>query len=185
MLGALYRVAEFLDPEEMKKVIRATFGEKYPQLVEANIRTFDRGFNEVKFQTFEAEEGNTSEFIRATPLLGYKTQPLGGNIINPGNTIKKDLSGSRQGYIPEFNIAECISCANCDIVCPDLCFTWEEKEDSKGRPQMFLQGIDYKFCKGCLKCVEACPTNALKTIREVEGYTEEHSVSQKFKLASN
>ncbi len=50
---------------------------------------------------------------------------------------------------------------------------------------MFLQGIDYQYCKGCLKCVVACPTDALKTIREVEGYSDEHGVSQKFKLASN
>lgn len=184
MLGALYRVADFLDPEEMKKVIRATFGEKYPQLVEANIRTFDRGYNEVDIKIFEAEENTSSEYIRPKPMLGYKTQPIGGNIINPGNSINKDLSGSREGYIPEFNISECISCANCDIVCPDLCFVWEEKEDNKGRSQMFLQGIDYKYCKGCLKCVEACPTNALKTIREVEGYADAQGVSHKFKLAS-
>lgn len=185
MLGALLRMADFLDPEAMKNVIRDTFGEKYPQLVDANIRTFDRGYNEVVFKKFDAKEGVTSEYTRQNPLLGYETQPIGGNITNPGNSIKKDLSGSRQGFIPEFNIEECINCSNCDIVCPDLCFVWEEKEDKKGRPQMFLQGIDYQYCKGCLKCVVACPTDALKTIREVEGYSEEHGVSQNFKLASN
>ena len=26
---------------------------------------------------------------------------------------------------------------------------------------MFLKGIDYQYCKGCLKCVNACPTDAL------------------------
>jgi pyruvate ferredoxin oxidoreductase gamma subunit len=38
---------------------------------------------------------------------------------------------------------------------------------------MFLQGIDYRYCKGCLKCVEACPFNALT--KEIEA---EHEVSK-------
>ncbi|GAF95620.1 unnamed protein product, partial [marine sediment metagenome] len=30
---------------------------------------------------------------------------------------------------------------------------------------------------GCLKCIEACPTDALVEIRETEGYAEAHSVA--------
>jgi len=82
MLGALLRIADFLDPEAMKNVIRDTFGEKYPQLVDANIKTFDRGFNEVVFKTFEAKEGVTSEYTRQNPLLGYETQPIGGYCLS-------------------------------------------------------------------------------------------------------
>jgi len=184
MLGALYRVAPFLDPETMKNIIRATFGEKYPQLVEANIRTFERGYNEVKFEIYEAEEGTVSEFVRAKSSLGYETQPMGGVIINPGNSILKDLSPSRQGFVPAFEQEKCINCSLCDVVCPDLCFVWEEKEDKKGRPQMFLQGIDYQYCKGCMKCVAVCPTQALTTIRETDGYADEHRVPNQFTLAS-
>ena len=39
----------------------------------------------------------------------------------------------------------------------------KKKPDKKGRPQMFLQGIDYQYCKGCLKCVHACPVDALSS----------------------
>ncbi len=32
MLGALYRICDFLDPDAMRKVIRKTFEKKYPHL---------------------------------------------------------------------------------------------------------------------------------------------------------
>ena len=37
----------------MRDTIRRTFEKKYPHFVESNIRTFDRGYNEVEFKTFE------------------------------------------------------------------------------------------------------------------------------------
>ncbi|MDF1506828.1 2-oxoacid:acceptor oxidoreductase family protein [Robertmurraya sp. DFI.2.37] len=181
MLGALFRICDFLDPDAMKSVIRKTFEKKYPHLVEPNIRTFDRGYQEVQFRTFETPANAIGKtFSRPEPLLGYETQAIGGVIAAQGNSVLKDLSGSRQGFLPELNREECIHCAACDNVCPDYCFVWEEGEDKRGRKQMFLKGIDYQFCKGCLKCVEACPTSALKEIREKIGFAEEHQVKHNF-----
>ena len=185
MLGALFRICDFLDPEAMRKVIRKTFEKKYPHLVEPNIRTFDRGYNEVTFKLYEAPvgvEGRT--FTRPEPQLGYRTQELGGVIPTPANSILKDLSGSRQGFLPELKMEKCIHCASCDTVCPDFCFVWESGEDKRGRPQMFLKGIDYQYCKGCLKCVEACPTDALGDLREMIGFAEANRVKQNFPYAA-
>ena len=53
MLGAIFRILDFLDADSMRDTIRRTFEKKYPHLVESNIRTFDRGYNEVEFKTFE------------------------------------------------------------------------------------------------------------------------------------
>ena len=112
-------------------------------------------------------------FVRHdTPVLGYETQPIGGLVTNPGNSILKDFSISRSGMMPHFHEDKCIHCAACDTVCPDFCFVWDEAPDKRGRPQMFLQGIDYQYCKGCLKCVDACPTDALSDERETDGYAE-------------
>jgi pyruvate ferredoxin oxidoreductase gamma subunit len=186
MLGALFRVCDFLDPEAMKQVIRKTFEKKYPHMVEPNIRTFDRGYQEVQFKEYAAPAGaQDRSFTLPQPVLGYETQPIGGTIINPGNSILKDLSGSRQGYLPEFHDDKCINCAACDTVCPDYCFVWEQGTDKKGRPQAFLKGIDYQYCKGCLKCVHACPVEALTDMREELGYADEHRVPHKFVLATN
>lgn len=181
MLGALYRICEFLNPEGMRDVIRKTFEKKYPHLVEPNIRTFDRGYNEVEFKTYETPEDiESTSFVRKEPFLGYETQEIGGVITAQANSILKDLSGSRQGFLPKFEQEKCINCAHCDTVCPDYCFVWEKGEDKRGRQQMFLQGIDYQYCKGCLKCVEACPTAALTDLREVLGYSEENRVRHNF-----
>ncbi|MED1469759.1 2-oxoacid:acceptor oxidoreductase family protein [Bacillus salipaludis] len=181
MLGALYRICDFLDPESMRDVIRKTFEKKYPHLVEPNIRTFNRGFEEVQFKTYQVPNGAEGKaFTRPQPLLGFMTQEIGGAIIAQGNSILKDLSGSRQGFLPEFNRDKCIDCAACDNVCPDFCFVWEEGEDKRGRKQMFLKGIDYQYCKGCLKCVEACPTAALGDLREMIGYADANCVKQNF-----
>ncbi|TBL80398.1 2-oxoacid:acceptor oxidoreductase family protein [Paenibacillus thalictri] len=187
MLGGLFRLCPFLDVEYMKGVIRKSLEKKYPQAVQPAINTFERGYNEVQFQTFSLAEGQTMPaFIRQdTPVLGYETQPIGGMVVNPGNSILKDLSISRAGMMPGFDDEKCIHCAACDNVCPDFCFVWEEQADKKGRPQMFLQGIDYQYCKGCLKCVQACPTEALSSLIEVEGYEAEHRVPHRFNLAVN
>lgn len=181
MLGALFKICDFLDPDAMRTVIRKTFEKKYPHLVEPNIRTFDRGYNEVEFKTYEpTEDAHGKAFTRPQPLLGYETQPLGGVLTTQANSVLKDMSGSRQGFLPSFSRDECIHCAACDNVCPDFCFVWEEGEDKRGRKQMFLKGIDYQYCKGCLKCVEACPTTALKDMRETIGYAETNRVKQNF-----
>lgn len=185
MLGALFRLCDFLDPQAMKDVIRKSLEKKYPLAVQPALKTFERGYNEVTFQTFALPAGEEMPaFVRQdTPILGFETQPIGGTIINPGNSILKDLSISRAGMMPHFAEDKCIHCAQCDNVCPDFCFVWEEQPDKKGRPQMFLQGIDYQYCKGCLKCVQACPTEALASAREEDGYADQHRVPHRFHLA--
>ena len=39
-----------------------------------------------------------------------------------------------------------------------------------------LRGIDYNFCKGCMKCIDACPTDALINEWEAEGYADANRV---------
>ena len=126
------------------------------------------------------EDAVGKQFSMPQPLLGYETQVLGGVLTAQGNSILKDLSGSRQGFLPAFDSSTCIDCAQCDTACPDFCFVWEEGEDKKGRKNIFLQGIDYQYCKGCLKCVEACPTGSLTEMREAIGFADENRVKHNF-----
>jgi pyruvate ferredoxin oxidoreductase gamma subunit len=59
----------------------------------------------------------------------------------------------------------------CDIVCPDYCLVWEDGEE--GSPyQRQLMGIDYRYCKGCLQCVETCPASAMTKRVETPGLAE-------------
>lgn len=176
-LGAICRAAEFLDQESVKTMVVDTFTKKYPATVPGNLACFDRGVAEVVFETFTPADGWVEPaFQRGGPVYGYMNQPIGGVVMYPGTMAAKDLSASRQGFVPAFNRETCIDCAQCDMVCPDFCFVWEQGTDKRGRPANNLTGINYQYCKGCMKCVEACPTDALSTVREDEGYAAQHSV---------
>ncbi|MCM1496310.1 MAG: 2-oxoacid:acceptor oxidoreductase family protein [Bacteroides sp.] len=100
-------------------------------------------------------------------VWGYETAPIGG--INPlyGSSVIADLSPSRQGYIPVFIQDRCINCGLCDSTCPDMVFQFQ-KGEYKGREMMVNRGLDYYHCKGCLRCVEVCPTQALVKALEAE-----------------
>ncbi len=175
MLGAVARTCPFLDPDAIKDTIRESFAARYSHLVEANLRTFDRGYRELRSTTWAAAPGELARPVqRAAPAFGYLDAPIGGVILDSGNSILKNLSTSRQGFLPAYDPDTCVNCGICDIVCPDLCFVWSDEED--GEPAVRLQGIDYNYCKGCLKCIDACPTGSLTELREEDGWADEHRV---------
>jgi pyruvate ferredoxin oxidoreductase gamma subunit len=175
MLGAVARACPFLNPEAIKDSIRQSLSARYASLVEANLRTFDRGYSELRSMTWPAAPGDPGRPVqRAAPAFGYLDATIGGAILDAGNSIRKNLTTSRQGFLPEYDPATCVHCGICDIVCPDLCFAWSN--DPGNEPAVRLLGIDYHYCKGCLKCVDACPTGSLTEIREEDGWAEEHRV---------
>jgi pyruvate ferredoxin oxidoreductase gamma subunit len=177
MLGAVVKAAGFITPEAVKAGIEATLGQRYPQLLASNLRTFDRGFEELVLEEFTNSEGaSPQDYVRPAPPFGYLDAPTGGMVLNPGNTVLKDLTVSRNGFIPAFDIEKCVDCALCDLVCPDFCFVWDVEQRLDGSEAIRLRGIDYNFCKGCMKCIDACPTYALTNEREVEGYADAHRV---------
>ncbi|MBE0480394.1 MAG: 2-oxoacid:acceptor oxidoreductase family protein [Dehalococcoidia bacterium] len=188
MLGAIVRVAGFIDPEIVKKHIAANIGDRYPHLVEPNRKSFERGFNEVKiekvpydsrFASAELHHGPIHEMVaeghgavldagtefelllRPGPALGYDNAPPGGTVVNPGNTIHKDHSASRQGIFPLYHRDRCIDCGLCTLTCPDYVFVWGPGVDREGHPAMVMRGPNLQYCKGCLKCVVICPVEAL------------------------
>jgi pyruvate ferredoxin oxidoreductase gamma subunit len=175
MLGAVARVCPFIDPDAVKQTIAETFSARYAHLVEANLRTFDRGYEDLRSMTWPAEPGDPGRPVqRAAPAFGYLDAPIGGIILDSGNSVLKNLSTSRQGFVPAYDADSCVHCGICDIVCPDLCFVWSD--DGSGEPAVRLLGIDYNYCKGCLKCIDACPTGSLTELREEDGWADENRV---------
>lgn len=169
MLGTIAAASGFIDPGAIKKRIEENLGKKYASLVEPNLRTFDRGASEFE-KKFFPDDGKypAQPFRRDGQKLGYMNQPMGGVILTPGNSVHKDLTVSRSGYVPVLSLSKCTSCGECDITCPDYCFVWEKGEDKKGREVMTLKKIDYQHCKGCLRCVDICKFDALKSSVEYE-----------------
>lgn len=162
MLGAIVRAAGFIDPEIVKRTIAASFQEKHPHLVKPNLETFDRGYRDTRIEELKLDEAyETVPYARYVPDLGYRNAPIGGAIVNPGNTIHKDLSASRQGIYPLYHRDRCIDCGLCTMTCPDFVFAWEWGVNKRGQPVRVLKGPNYQYCKGCLKCVVICPVEAL------------------------
>lgn len=74
------------------------------------------------------------------------------------------------GYTQEQAVAEadrcmscgvCNGCDNCYIVCPDVSVMRDARENSH-------YSIRTKYCKGCLVCVQECPTGCLEKVPELD-----------------
>lgn len=178
MLGAMAKVMGFVELENARQICRDNLGRKYPAALEGNLRGLEQGYEQVQLLA-ETSSGVLKKGVsgedskrQGTALdsdqeWGYVTAPIGG--VNPrsGSTVTSDLSPSRQGYIPVFLKERCINCGLCDSTCPDMVFQFA-KGTYKGREMMVNQGLDYYHCKGCMRCVDVCPVNALVRGIEVE-----------------
>lgn len=194
MLGATLKLMGLEDIKAGEDICRETLGNKYPEALQGNLEGMRRGFLEVRSLEGGYVEGETRDKIQCTKSddstlancqsknnktgiqneWGYENAPIGG--INPrfGSTVIADLSPSRQGYIPLFIKERCINCGLCHSTCPDMVFQFA-KGEYKGREMMVNQGLDYYHCKGCLRCVDVCPVNAL-----VRGVESEHPNKEYF-----
>lgn len=190
MMGAALKIMGMKNPEAGEKICEDTLGKKYPDALKANLEGMKRGYEEIRKLELpmdcspeknavdgKQEKQNARSNIQEQgaaksssdqPEWGYDNAPIGG--VNPrfGNTVISDLSPSRQGYIPLFIKERCINCGLCFSACPDMVFQFK-KGEYKGREMMVNQGLDYYHCKGCLRCVDVCPVNAL-----VRGVEAEH-----------
>ena len=185
MLGAALKVMGIESLDAGEAICKDTLGKKYPDALQNNLDGMRRGYDEVAeiSKTTRISEGNEksesvidmSKTVKHSDdskqdngqVWGYDNAPIGG--INPrfGSTVIADLSPSRQGYIPIFIKERCINCGLCFSACPDMVFQFA-KGEYKGREMMVNQGLDYYHCKGCLRCVDVCPVNALVRGVEVE-----------------
>lgn len=169
MLGALAKASGFIPLEKVLQIVEETLGKKYPDVLKNNQEGVIQGYQQTISQTFKA--GQQYPYLPYQEIesnWGYELAPIGG--INPqfGSTVTNDLSASREGYIPLFIQDKCINCGLCFITCPDLVFQFK-KGIYKNKEMMVNRGLDYHHCKGCLRCVEICPTQAL-----VKGLEREH-----------
>lgn len=186
MLGAALKVMGIENLKAGEQICKDTLGKKYPDALKNNLEGMRRGYEEVKRikqAVGEARTQSSESAVHAKCMKhsnekkqewGYETAPIGG--INPraGSSVVADLSPSRQGYIPLFIKERCINCGLCHSTCPDMVFQFA-KGEYKGREMMVNQGLDYYHCKGCLRCVDVCPVNAL-----VRGVEAEHADKEYF-----
>jgi len=152
LLGTLCGAFPFLSAETILEALSEEFAGRHPEAVASNERAFRRGAKE-----FEVLEG-----------VGRAEGDL--PVVRP-EPAWNDLSASRTGSLPVFNRERCIHCGVCDLVCPDFCLVWDDGEKG-GRFERELMGVDYRYCKGCLRCVESCPASAMTKKAETPGLAD-------------
>lgn len=172
LLGTLTASVPFLDAEVVLTALTEKFRHRNPQAAAANERAFRRGAEEYEILRGLGKVEGDLPVLRPKPVLGYETAPIGGVIPYPGNTVSNDLSMSRTGWMPQFNDVECIHCGLCATVCPDFCLVWTHEQQPDGARKVQLKGIDYQYCKGCMRCIETCPTEAMIRVAETPGLAD-------------
>lgn len=165
MLGAIAKASEFIPLDAVKQLCRDSIGKKYPALIDANLKGVEQGYSLLQKASDERNIEPLPSVTTDQFVWGYKNAPIGGTNPRIGSTVSNNLSPSREGYIPLFIPEKCINCGLCDSTCPDMVFQfapgiYKEKEC------MVNKGLDYYHCKGCLRCVEVCPTGALVSALE-------------------
>ena len=173
MLGAIAKASEFLPLKQLEEVIKDTLGRKYPAALEGNLAGIRQGWDRSqKAHILNDGRYPMLEYKEVQQEWGYANAPLGGVTYSTGSTVSNDLTAGRQGYIPVFSKGSCINCGLCDTTCPDMVYQFVPGE-YKGQKAMVNLGPDYHHCKGCLRCVEICPTDAI-----TEGMERSHDISK-------
>ena len=173
MLGALAKVTGFIPLEAVLEICERLLGRKYPDALAGNLEGIRRGYHEVQKmvettgKTQKQQALSVNDALEEVQKQDFEETAMGGIITHPGNSVVNDLSPSRQGYIPVFIKERCINCGLCDSTCPDMVFQFA-KGVYRGKEQMVNQGLDYYHCKGCMRCVAVCPTQALVRGLEAE-----------------
>lgn len=170
-LGSLAACCPFLSRDSILEAFSEEFAGKHPEAVASNERAFRAGEAEFELLAGVGQAEGDLPPVATEGLWGYETQPAGGILPNPGNSIWNDLATSRIGWIPVLDASQCIHCGVCDLVCPDYCLAWGEADDGD-KFERKLKGVDYRYCKGCLRCVESCPTGALSKQAETAGLAD-------------
>jgi len=87
----------------------------------------------------------------------WKELPIG--LVLEAGTCKDFETGDWRSEKPIWDPEKCTHCLICWIYCPDSSII---VKDGK------VQGIDYRYCKGCGICAEECPPKirAIKMVRE-------------------
>jgi pyruvate ferredoxin oxidoreductase gamma subunit len=173
LMGTLTAMAPFLDAAIVLETLTEKFKRRNPQAAAANERAFTRGASEFEILSGVGKGSGDLPAMRPSPVLGYMTAPIGGVIPYAGNMISNDLSASRTGWMPKFTDKECVHCGLCATVCPDFCLVWTHEQINGDAPKVRLKGIDYQYCKGCMRCIETCPTEAMTRVTETPGLADQ------------
>ncbi|MBZ5553019.1 MAG: 2-oxoacid:acceptor oxidoreductase family protein [Acidobacteriia bacterium] len=132
-------------------ILRRVVGETWPRASDANLQAFDRALGSFAQEHFE-DDGKYPLVAPAEPRgrIGFMNMNEGGAIDATTHlNLSSSLPSASINPIPEFHAEICTHCGLCMLVCSDPgAIVWDDKK---------MIAIDAVYCKGCMRCVEACP----------------------------
>lgn len=131
-------------------LIKQRISKQWPRVADRNLEAFEQAVHTVKSAVFESGHHELQPPSYTRGPIGWRNMLNGGTIdALTHNTVGRDNRLAGRGKVPHFFPDSCTSCGICLTVCSDPGgLLWQ-----KGR----MVGIDDRFCKGCMRCVEVCP----------------------------
>jgi NADPH-dependent glutamate synthase beta subunit-like oxidoreductase len=108
-------------------------------------------------------EGLNAAYFRHAPRIEAPLTPAGER--RRSQRVEVTLAYSREQAVAEsdrcMSCGVCNGCDNCYIVCPDVSVMRDTRENGH-------YTIRTTYCKGCLVCVQECPTGCLEKVPEMD-----------------
>jgi NADPH-dependent glutamate synthase beta subunit-like oxidoreductase len=108
-------------------------------------------------------EGLNTAYFRHAPRTEAPLTPAGER--RASQVTEVTLAYSREQAVAEadrcMSCGVCNGCDNCYIVCPDVSVMRDARQNGH-------YSIRTHYCKGCLVCVQECPTGALERVPELD-----------------
>ena len=108
-------------------------------------------------------EGLNSAYFRHSPRIEAPMAPAAER--SRSQQIEVTLAYSREQAVAEadrcMSCGVCNGCDNCYLVCPDVSVMRDARENGH-------YSIRTTYCKGCLVCVQECPTGCLEKVPEMD-----------------
>jgi NADPH-dependent glutamate synthase beta subunit-like oxidoreductase len=107
--------------------------------------------------------GLNAAYFRHAPRIEAPLTPAAER--RRGQQVEVTLAYSREQAVAEsdrcMSCGVCNGCDNCYIVCPDVSVMRDARENGH-------YSIRTTYCKGCLVCVQECPTGCLEKVPELD-----------------
>ena len=108
-------------------------------------------------------EGLNAAYFRHAPRIEAPLAPAGER--RRSQKVEVTLAYSREQAVAEsdrcMSCGVCNGCDNCYIVCPDVSVLRDARQNGH-------YSIRTTYCKGCLVCVQECPTGCLEKVPELD-----------------
>ncbi|MBQ9251634.1 MAG: pyruvate:ferredoxin (flavodoxin) oxidoreductase [Clostridia bacterium] len=194
MQAAFFKLANIIPYEDadkyMKEKVVASYGKKGEDVVKMNYAAIDAALTGLEEVEIPADWATTTEgavpakvpgtnayfdeFI--APVLAQEGNKLPVSKLDPRGIVPTGTTKfEKRGiavFVPEWQIANCIQCGNCAMVCPHACIRPIYVAEGADKPESFetknatgaeFKGMQYRLqvspldCTGCGNCADVCP----------------------------